>query len=150
MTYTFTRSQTNIIVSLGAVSLAGSATDSDDPVIATVYPDLFGPVFGVSDLAPTPAATPSGALHQLIISNLTPANATVPGDMVRAVFFGAIAIGLAFVVYIKTRWVPLSLFIAGLPLAYATIQDYLDWWWLILWGLFTIMSWFAVRLGEER
>ena len=150
LTYTFTRSQTGILVSLGAIQLVGLS--SDEPVVPTSVPDVVGPVFHTSNLAPIGGAvpTPAGAFQNLIGQNLWQPFYTVGREMTYTVFFIGLSLLVMVVMYVKTRYVPLSLFLGGIPVVYAAIQLYIEWWWVILWGLATVFSWWAVRLGEER
>lgn len=143
-TYTFTRSQTGITVSVGAVTLVSSGAV---PALPSDLPALLGTnIFGVG-IGGTPTPVVSGGMFDdLIVPGITAFRG--PDQLAWGVVGGLVGLGLGAMAWFWFKYVPFSLFVAGIPFLFLAVRGYLPMWYLFAWGLIVVLGWFAVRQGE--
>ncbi len=143
LTYTFTRDQSGLNTTVGALALtsAGSTADYTPTGI-----DLLGATFFNDPFAA--ANENSNALgYELFDAVISGINA--PRPMVWSMFLGGIGLFLAALAFWWTRSAPIALFSAALPLVWGSINGFMPLWWLVLWGLLILTAYGAQQWGEQ-
>ena len=141
--YTFNRPQSNFTVTASAIVPVGTA--SIIPMPDTTV-DVLGSPFGGSISTPVPSGS-TGLFYDLIARPMvTGTNAIdAPTGMVYSIILGSLGLVIAVFVYMKTSFIPMALFTAGIPPAVGAINGWLPYWWIIFWALLVVLSWFALR-----
>lgn len=142
-TYAFNRSQTDLTAVVGGLNLVSSSPAIE---ISDTTVDILGPAFGRSISTPIPEGT-AGVLYTLFLDPI--ADSTGHRGMAFSMTLAGLGLFLAALVYSKVRYIPLALFVAGVPPAIGVINGWLPVWWMFLWAILVIGSWFAVRQGES-
>lgn len=144
-TYTFNRDQSDWSAIAGSVTLVSAG--GGVPQLSGLVTDLIGPrILGPIDLGSV--ATPTTG--DWITTFLTPAASsfTGPAPLVWSAIFGGMAMMLALGAWMIFKYVPLVLFVAGIPFLFAVVRGFLPPWYLLVWALLVVMGWWAVRQGE--
>ena len=143
-TYTFTRSQTGITVTVGAVTLVSSGAI---PTLPSELPSLLGTnIFGLGiGGVPTPVVT-GGLFDDLYVPAITSFRG--PDELAWGTVGGLVGLGFAVAAWFLFKYIPFSLFVAGIPFLFLAVRGYLPMWYLFIWGLIVVLGWFAVRQGE--
>ena len=145
-TYTFTRSQTSLIIVVGAVQLASS---SQEISLGTGQVSIIGTGFG-GDIATPIAENTSGFLYTYFADPIADVVGTAgPRNMGYAIGLGGLGIVAAFWVFKSTGFTPLALFVGGVPPAIGMINGWIPAWWMLLWAILVIGSWFSLRQAEQ-
>lgn len=146
MVYTFTRDQSAITGVVGSVQLTSAATEIS---IVTTTTEILGSPFG-GDLENTGAAeTDSNLAFVLWVDPIQRASgAAIPAEMGYVIALAGAGLLLMFAIFMWTRYVPLALFIGGIPPGYGTLKNWVEPWWMILWVILIIGTWLSVRQQE--
>lgn len=145
--YLFTRDQSNITGVVGAVQLTSAA---DEISLDETTTDILGSPFG-GDLENTGAAeTDNNLFFVLWVQGIvTGSDAAIPEEMGYVIALSGLGMILMLVVFKTTNYVPLALFVAGIPPGYGTLKNWVEPWWMILWVILVVGSWLSVRQSEQ-
>ena len=145
--YTFNRPQSFYTVTASAIVPVGTASIISMPD-STV--DVLGSPFGGSISTPVPSGT-SGIFYDLIAKPMVSGTNAIdaPTEMVYSIILGSLGLLVAVFIYMKTSFIPLSLFAAGIPPAVGAINGWLPYWWIIFWALLVVLSWFALKGADS-
>lgn len=144
-TYTFDRDQSNWTAVVGSVTLVSSG--GGVPQLSGNVTNLIGTrILGPLNIAGN--GTPTSG--DWVSTFLTPAAAsfTGPAPLIWAAIFGGFSMGLALMAWMVFKYVPLALFVAGIPFLFAVVRGFLPPWYLLVWALLVVMGWWAVKQGE--
>lgn len=146
ITYTFTRSQTGITVLAGSVQLQGS---SPAVTLSSTQTEILGDAFA-DDITVRPSEVQTGILYDLFVDPIASgSDAGIPRDMAYAIAMGGLGMFLAVFVYMKIRFTPIALGIGGVPPAIGMINGWIPTWWILLWVILIVTSWFSIRHQEQ-
>ena len=142
LSYTKIVDMTEWSVALGALTLVGV---SSGPAIDTTPVDILGAAYGDSLVSGTPVATGLFIpyLDKIVELSVLPTTATYSALAL------ALAIGLFIATWMKFKYVPLAMFVSGIPIVIFQINDWIPYWWSLLWIIGVVASWLAVRQGQE-
>jgi len=146
ITYTFTRSQTGVTVLAGSVQLQGS---TPAVTLSSTQTEILGDAFG-TDITARPSEVNTGILYTLFVNPLADgSDAGIPRDMAYAIAMAGLGMFLGVFVYMKTRFTPVALGVAGVPPAIGMINGWIPTWWMLLWVILIVSSWFSIRHQEQ-
>lgn len=141
-TYVFDRDQSDFSYTIGPTQLVSGASQITLP---DTNPDVLGPVFGV-DPGASPSELQTGIFYDVFLQKW------VGQAPVRSFGYASVlaifGLFLAIAVYRLTKYVPLALFVFGIPLAVGVGNGWIPAWWMILWIVIAIGGWFAQRQTE--
>ena len=145
MTYTFTRSQAGLTSVVGGVQLASGSSE----ISLNLTPvSILGSGFG-GDIATPVAENTSGIFFDLFADPIADQVGTSgPRTMGFAIAMGGLGLVLALFVFARSKFIPLALFVGGVPPAVGMINGWIPAWWMLLWALLVIGSWFSIRQSE--
>ena len=144
-TYTFNRNQDNFDVSVGALQFTSAA---DYVSMPTNTPDVLGSPW-VVDISEAVPESSTGILHTLFIEPVAGSvDSAAPREMGLAIAMGGLGLVLGLFTYRASGYVPLALFVFGVPIGAGMIQGWIQPWWMLMWAFLVISSWFAVRQSE--
>ncbi len=145
-TYTFTRSQTGLSHVVGAVQLASGAQEIS---LSTDTVNIIGSGFG-GDIATPIAENTTGIGFEFFAGPIADVVGTSgPRDMGYAIAMGGLGVVLALWMFKATKFTPLALFVGGVPPAIGMINGWIPAWWMLLWAILVIGSWFSIRQQEQ-
>lgn len=146
LTYTFTRPQSDVSGVVGAVQLASG---SQPILLNTDRVSIIGTGFGGDISTPVPEDT-SGIFYQLFTGPIADVVGTSgPRGMGYAIAMGGLGVILALLVFKATKFIPLALFVGGVPPAIGMLQGWIPAWWMLLWAILVIGSWLSIRQQEQ-
>jgi len=144
ITYTFNRDQSVFTASLSSVQLTSAAAEIS---LGADQVEVLGS--GLGETARNSEIT-TGIFYSLWVDPIASAvGAGSPRDMGYAVGLGGLGMVLMLWVFNKTRFVPLAIGIGGVPPAIGVVSGWIAPWWMLLWGILIIGSWFANRQAES-
>ena len=149
LTYTFNRPQTDYVVeNVSRIVEVGSSTIIPLPD-GTINVIGVSP-FGGSISTPVPGET-TGVFYDIVTKNLITGSGGIdaPSGMVMTILLGGLGMFFAIFVFMKTTFIPLSLFVAGIPLAFGAINGWVAFWIPIFFALLVVLSWFALRGADS-
>jgi len=144
-TYTFNRSQTGISIIVGAVGAVSTSTAITIPSSEIV---ILGNGFG-GDIAAVPAETQTGILYTLFVNPIANDTGAIPIQMGYAIALGGLGMFLAVFVFMKTGFTPIALAVGGVPPAIGMLNGWIPTWWMLLWAILIVASWFSIRHQEQ-
>ena len=144
-TYTFNRSQTGITIIVGAV---GAVSTSSEITIPSSEIEILGNGFG-SDIAAVLPETETGILYTLFVKQIANSTGAIPGQMGYAIALGGLGMFLAVFVFMKTGFTPIALAVGGVPPALGMLNGWIPTWWMLLWAILIVASWFSIRHQEQ-
>ena len=145
--YSFTRDQSNVTGVVGAVQLTSAA---DEISLDKTTTEILGSPFGGALENTGAAETDSNLFFVLWVQGIvTGSDAAIPEEMGYVIALSGFGIILMLVVFKTTQYVPLAVFVAGLPPGYGTLKNWVEPWWMILWVILVVGSWLAVRQSEQ-
>ena len=141
--YTFNRDQSDYVTTITPIHEVGVTTIIPMP---TDTVDVLGTSpWGGSISTPVPGQT-TGVFYDLVTAPLTVGNTIdAPSGMVMTMILGGIGMFLAIVVFMRTSFIPLSLFMAGIPLSLGAVNGWVSFWIPIFFALLVVLSWFSLR-----
>lgn len=142
MAYVFDRDQSDFTYTVGATQLVSGA---EQITLPDSNPDVLGPAFGI-DPSSTPSEVTTGALYTVFLDKW--ARASPVRSFGYAAILSFIGLMMAVGAYKLTRYIPISLFMFGMPLAIGVGNGWITPWWMILWVIVAIGGWFAQRYTE--
>ncbi len=143
LTYTFTRSQSGLTPTVGALSLT---SESSGAAFSSSLVEIMGGTFLIDPFANTNENT-NALGYELFDDAFDSIGA--PRPMLWAMFLGSVGLFLAVLVFWFMRNVPMALFAAAMPLTWGTLNGYLPAWWLVLWVLLFVTAYGAQQWGEQ-
>lgn len=146
-TYTFSRAMTGrwAAASVGSVQLVSSSTA---PTLPDTDVDIVGTnQFGLN-LSVTPTPITTDMFYSLFSASVTATTAS--RTLAWTVFFVSLALGMLLLGFLMFRYIPMAIFLAGVPLVFGTVRGFLPPYVIFVWALLAIGSWLAVRQGEAR
>ena len=132
-------------MSVGALQFTSAA---DYVSMPTNTPDVLGSPWVVDISEAVPESSP-GILHTLFIEPVAGSvDSAAPREMGLAIAMGGLGLVLGLFTYRASGYVPLALFVFGVPIGAGMIQGWRQPWWMLMWAFLVISSWFAVRQSE--
>ena len=144
-TYTFNRSQTGISIIVGAV---GAVSTSAEITIPSSEISILGNGFG-GNIADVPVETETGILYTLFVKQIANSTGAIPPQMGYAIALGGLGMFLAVFVFMKTGFTPIALAVGGVPPALGMLNGWIPTWWMLLWAILIVASWFSIRHQEQ-
>ena len=148
-TYSLSRDQTNWEVTIGGVRLVSAGGAIPPTPVTSVNllgSDQFG--FGLG-LTVTPEAA-SDSFSRLFGATVD-AYEDEGGNRTFAwtLFFVTAAVGFLVIAWTAFHFTPIAITFAGVPLVFGLTKGYIPPWVVVIWAVFTILAWFAVRRSES-
>lgn len=140
-TYELGFDQTNITTTVSAPSLAGGQSQI---VLSDSAPAVLGDAYAVNP--GTNSEVTTGAFYSVFVDKW--ASASPVRSFGYAMVLSIVGLLLAIGTYRVTRYIPVALFMFGIPLAVGVANGWIAGWWMIIWVLFGIGGWFAQRQSE--
>ena len=66
-----------------------------------------------------------------------------------AIALGGLGMFLAVFVFMKTGFTPIALAVGGVPPALGMLNGWIPTWWMLLWAILIVASWFSIRHQEQ-
>lgn len=148
-TYSMSRDQTNWTVTIGGVRLVSAGGAIPPTPVTSVNllgSDQFG--FGLG-LTVTPEA--AADTFSRLFGATVDAYEDEGGNRTFAwtLFFVTAAVGFLVIAWTAFHFIPIAITFAGVPLVFGLTKGYIPGWVVVIWAVFTILAWFAVRRSES-
>ena len=144
LTYSFDRDQTDWAYTLGATQLVSGASQITLP---DANPDVLGPAFGV-DLSSAPAELQDGILYNVVLEKWLESAPFASFGYAMILSF----VGLLFAIgtWRLTKYMPMAIFMFGMPLAIGVGNGWIQPWWMAMWVVAAAGGWFAQKHAETN
>ena len=139
------KSQTGISIIVGAV---GAVSTSAEITIPSSEISILGNGFG-GNIADVPVETETGILYTLFVKQIANSTGAIPPQMGYAIALGGLGMFLAVFVFMKTGFTPIALAVGGVPPALGMLNGWIPTWWMLLWAILIVASWFSIRHQEQ-
>ena len=144
--YTFTRDQSNITGVVGSVQLTSAAAEIS---LSETTTEILGSPFGGTLENVSPEETDSNIFFDLFVDPfVTSLEAAISREMAFTIALSTYGIFLMVLAFKAIRYVPIALFLLVVPGTIGVIKNWVEPWWMILWVVLLLGTWFSVRQQE--